>query len=87
MDNKNLTKHLDIPARTQALPIVDDREQISDKNRTWIPQCIIIAINVLNCFVKDAFFAFGNITNALQLLGYEINASFFLKIVTKALLC
>ena len=72
MDDKNITKHLKIPAGKRKMEF-DDKMQENHNNMSSFATNIDVGF----CFDSDAFCAFGNMANAMHIMGDEKAARFF----------
>ena len=78
LDDKNINKYLPLPAGKRVKKVMlEDREHYDEENSVVIPECYCTETDVPYCFDTEAFCAFGNMANALQILGDDMGTNFF----------
>ena len=75
LDDQNLNKFIKVPSGKAKIPSVNDEPETVPGNN--IPERFRTEVDVHYCFDNKAYCSFGNMANALKLLGDDNAANFF----------
>ena len=78
MDDQYINEHRDVPSGKSPVAMINDKEHISEEHSTLVPHEYQTNIDVPFCFDNNAYCVFGNMANAMIILGDEMASNFFL---------